>query len=56
MPLSFGVLVGLLTVVVGAILYMATPQKKAALAVVCVGAVVALFTLAVLVLAVNSGM
>jgi hypothetical protein len=56
MPLSFGLLVGLLAVVVGAILYVTTRQKKVAVVVIGVGATVALLTLAVLVLAVNSGM
>ena len=56
MPLSFGLLVGLLAVVVGAILYGITRQKKVAMVVVCIGATVALLTIAALVLAVNSGM
>jgi hypothetical protein len=56
MPFSFGLLVGLLAVVVGAILYVATRQKKVAMVVVGVGVAVTLLTLAVLVLAVNSGM
>jgi len=56
MPLSFGLLVGLLAVVIGVVLYAVTGQKKAAVALVGVGAAVALLTLAALVLAVGSRM
>lgn len=56
MPLSSGLLVGVLTVVVGTILFVAKRQKKAAVLVVGVGAAMALVTLAILVLAVNSRM
>ena len=56
MPLSSGILVGLLAVVVGAALYAGTRQKKAAVVVVGVGLAVALLTLGVVALAVNSGM
>ena len=45
-----------LAVVVGAVLYVGTRQKKAAVVVVGVGAAVALLTLGVVALAVNSGM
>ncbi len=56
MPLSFGILIGLLTIGVGAAVYMGTRQKKAALIVMGVGAAVALLTIGVVVLAVNSDM
>ena len=56
MPLSFGILIGLLTIGVGAALYVGTRQKRAAMVVIGVGAAVALLTLGVVVLAVNSGM
>jgi len=56
MPLSFGLIVGLLVVVVGVILSLATQQKKIAMVVIGVGATMALLTLAALVLAVNSRM
>ena len=56
MPLSFGILVGLLAVVVGAAPYVGTGQKKAAVVIVGVGAAVALLTLGIMALAVNSGM
>jgi hypothetical protein len=56
MPFSFGLLAGLLAVVCGGVLYGATRQKKAAVMMMGVGAAVALLTLVVLVLAVNSRM
>lgn len=56
MPFSFGILIGVLVVVVGAVLYFGTRQKLAALVVVGVGACMALMTLGVVALAVNSGM
>jgi hypothetical protein len=56
MPFSFGILVGLLAVVVGAFLYVWTRQKKAAVILFGVGAAVALLTFGVVLLAVNSGM
>lgn len=56
MPFSFGLLAGLLAVVCGVVLYGATQQKKAAVVMISVGAAVALLTLVVLVLAVNSKM
>ena len=55
-PFSFGLVVDLLAVIVGAILYMTTQQKKAAVVMVGVGAATAILTLVVLILAVNSGM
>ena len=56
MPLSAGILVGLVAIVVGAALYIGTGQKKMAMAFIGVGAAVALVTVGVVVLAVNSGM
>ena len=56
MPLSFGILIGVLIVVVGAALYLGTRRKKTAMVVAGIGAGVALLTLGVVVLAVNSGM
>ena len=56
MPFSLGILVGLLAVAVGAGLYVGTRQKKVAVVVIIAGIVVALLTLAVIVLAVNSRM
>ena len=56
MPLSFGILIGVLAVVVGAALYIGTRRKKTAMVVVGIGAGVALLTLGVMALVVNSGM
>lgn len=56
MALSSGILVGLLVAAAGALLYAMTRQKKMAVAVVCVGTALAGLTIAVMALAVNSGM
>ena len=56
MPLSSGILIGVLAVVVGVALYVATLQKKTAIIVIGFGAGVALLTLGVVALAVKSGM
>ena len=56
MSLSAGILIGLLAVIIGAALYRGTQQKKAALVVMVVGAMLALLTVGLIVLAVNSGM
>jgi len=56
MPLSSGILLGLVVVVVGAILFFATNYKKMAKVVIGIGAVVTLLTLILIVLAVNSPM
>lgn len=56
MPLSFGVLVGLLTIVVGTVLYKGMRQKRAAMVVIGIGAAMVLLVLAALVLAANSNM
>jgi len=56
MPLSFGLVTGLLAVVIGAILSVATRQKKAARVMIGIGVAMTLLTLAALVLAVNSRM
>ncbi len=56
MPFSFAVPLGLIIMIIGAILFFATNHRKAAKMVLGIGAVVTLFTLAVIVLAVNSQM
>lgn len=56
MPLSFGILLGLIIVVTGAILFFATNYKKTAKVVLGIGVVVTLLTLLLIVLAVNSQM
>ena len=56
MPLTAGILVGLAAFVVGVAMYFGTPQKNAAIIVICFGLGVALLTLGVVMLAVNSGM
>ena len=56
MPLSSGILIGSLTVVIGVAIYAGTRQKKAAMIVIGCGAGMALLTLGVAALAVNSGM
>ncbi len=56
MPLSFGIPLGLVIVVVGAILFFATRHKKTAKVVLGVGVVVTLLTFFLIVLAVNSQM
>ena len=55
MGISFGVVIGLLISLCGAALLW-TPQKKLAGALIGAGAAVALITLGVVFLAVNSGM
>ena len=56
MPLSFGLVIGILAVMVRAVLYVVTRRKEAAVVMVGVGAGVVLLTLALLVLAAHSGM
>jgi hypothetical protein len=55
-PLSSGIFVGLLAVVVGAVLYVAMRRKTAAVVVIGIGVTVALLTLGLVALAVHSGM
>ena len=54
MPLSFGVPLGLLIAVVGAILFFATRYKRVAVVVFGVGVLVAALTFILIFLAVNS--
>jgi len=54
MPLSFGIPLGLLIAVVGAILFFATRYKKVAMVVFGVGVLVAALTFILIFLAVNS--
>ena len=56
MPLSFGIPLGLTIVVVGAILFLTPKYKKIATVVLEIGVAVALLTLVLIVLAVNSQM
>ncbi len=56
MPLSFGIPLGLVIVVVGAILFFATRYKKTAKVVMGVGAAITVLTLLVIVVALNSQM
>ena len=54
MPLSFGIPLGLLIAVVGAILFFATRYKQTAKIVLGVGVAVTVLTFILIVLAVNS--
>ncbi len=56
MPLTSGILIGVVTVIAGMAMYLGTAQKKAAMIVIWFGLGVALGTLGVVVLAINSGM
>lgn len=56
MPLSFGIPLGLLIAVVGAVLFYATGFKKIAKLVVGVGVIIALVTVVLIALAVSSSM
>ena len=56
LPLTAGILIGLAAFVAGVAMYFGTPQKKAAIIVICFGLGVVLLTLGVVMLAVNSGM
>ena len=56
MPLSFGVPLGLIIVMVGAILFFATRHKKTATVVLGIGMAVTVLTFILIVLAVNSQM
>ena len=56
MPLTSGILIGIVAVAVGVAMYFGTSQKKAAMVLVWFGLGVALLTIGVVMLAVNSGM
>jgi hypothetical protein len=56
MPLTFGILIGVVAVFLGLAMYFGTPQKKAAVVIMCFGLGVTLLTLGVLALVINSGM
>jgi len=56
MPLSFGIPIGFMVVIVGAILFFATRYKKTAKVVIGVGLVIAVLTFILIVLALNSQM
>jgi len=56
MPLSFGILFGLLITFVGVTLYFATRYKKLAKILIGIGAVISLITVGIIVLAMNSSM
>ncbi len=56
MPLTFGIPLGVIIVVVGAILFFATKQKKIAKVVLGIGVAVTILSFFLIVLAVNSSM
>lgn len=56
MPLSLGIPLGVVIIVAGAILFLATRYKKTAAVVLGVGLAVTILTLVVIVLAANSPM
>lgn len=56
MPLTSGILIGLVAIVAGVAMYIGAWQKKAAVILICFGLGVVLLTLAVVALAINSGM
>ena len=56
MPLTSGILIGAVAVVVGVAMLLGTRQKKAAVILICFGLGVALLTIGVVALAINSGM
>lgn len=56
MPLSFGIPLGLVIALIGAILFFATRYKEIAKLLLGSGLAVALLTLVLIVLVVNSGM
>jgi hypothetical protein len=56
MPLSFGIPLGFLVIVVGGILFFATSYKKAAKVYMAAGLVISVLTFILLVLALNSQM
>jgi cytochrome c biogenesis protein CcdA len=56
MPLTFGILIGFLVIVIGAILLLATRYKKTAKVVIGVGLVITGLTFILIFLALNSQM
>jgi hypothetical protein len=56
MPLSFGIPLGILVVVVGAILFLATKHKKTAIIAMSAGVVVTVLTFILIMLVVSSQM
>ena len=56
MPLSFGVLLGMTIILIGAILFFATNKQRIAKLTMSTGVVIALLTLALIILAVTSPM
>ncbi len=56
MPLSFGIPLGLLIVLAGAILFFATKYKKVAKVILIIGMAITLLTLFLILLVVNSPM
>ena len=56
MPLTSGILSGIVAVFVGVAMYLGTQQKKMAAIMICLGLGVALLTIGIVALAVNSGM
>jgi hypothetical protein len=56
MPLSFGIPIGFMVVIVGAILFSATRYKQIAKVVIGVGLVITVFTFILIVLTLNSQM
>lgn len=56
MPLSFGIPIGFMVVIVGAILFFATQYKQTAKVLIGVGLVITVLTFILIVLALNSQM
>jgi len=56
MPLTLCLLVGILAVIVGIAMFMATGMKKMAMVIMGIGFAMAVVTVVMVVLAVNSGM
>ena len=56
MPLSFGIPLGILVILVGAVLLFATNTKRLAKITIGIGVVITLLTLTLIILAVNSPM
>ena len=56
MPLTSGILIGIVAVFFGVAMYLGTQQKKTAAILICFGLGVALLAIGIVVLAINSGM
>ena len=56
MPLSFGIPLGFLVIVIGGILFFATSYKKTAKVVLGIGLVISILTFILVVMALNSQM